>query len=66
MRVVDFIGNTLEAGDAVTVKQDHVIGVIQKIEDGQIAQGIITGEASPQAKSFRPTSLSESRRRRQC
>ena len=44
MKVLDFIGNELVAGDAVTVKQDHVIGVIQKIEDGNIARGIITGD----------------------
>ena len=44
MKVLAFIGNELVAGDAVTVKQDHVIGVIQKIEDGSIARGIITGD----------------------
>ena len=44
MKVLDFIGNELSAGDAVTIKLDHVIGVIAKIEDGSIARGIITND----------------------
>jgi hypothetical protein len=44
MRVIDFLGNTIETGDAVAVDLAHVIGVVSKIEDGSIARGIITGD----------------------
>ena len=42
MRVLDLIGNELSTGDSVVVSLDHVIGVIQKIDSGEIARGIIT------------------------
>lgn len=41
MKVLDFLGNELSAGDAVAVDMAHVVGVIQKIEDGQIARGLV-------------------------
>ena len=44
MKVIDFLGNELTAGDACVIDMAHVIGVIQKIEDGNIARGIITGD----------------------
>lgn len=54
MKVLDFIGNELSAGDAVTIKLDHVIGVIQKIDSGEIAQGIITGDGKPAGQVLPP------------
>jgi uncharacterized Zn ribbon protein len=52
MKIIDAIGNELSSGDAVSVKLDHVIGVIQKIDSGAIARGLILdgqpkGEALP-------------------
>jgi len=54
MKVVDLIGNTLESGDTVVVSLDHVIGVIGKIDDGAIAQGIITGDGKPAGTTLPP------------
>lgn len=54
MKVLDAIGNELLAGDAVVVKLDHVIGVIQKIDTGEIAQGIITGDGKPAGQVLPP------------
>ncbi len=41
MKVLDFLGNELLTGDAVSIKLDHVIGVIQKIDSGEIARGLV-------------------------
>jgi uncharacterized Zn ribbon protein len=53
MKVLDFIGNELIAGDAVSIKLDHVVGVIQKIDDGAIARGI-TLDGKPSGEVLPP------------
>jgi hypothetical protein len=54
LKALDFLGNELSAGDAVVVSLDHVIGVISKIEDGSIAQGLITGDGKPAGQVLPP------------
>jgi hypothetical protein len=52
VKVLDFIGNELGVGDAVSVRPEHIVGVIQKIDSGEIARGITldgkpAGEVAP-------------------
>ena len=54
MKVLDFLGNQLEVGDAVAIDMAHVIGVVAKIEDGQIARGIITDGTKPAGEVLPP------------
>lgn len=54
MKVLDFLGNELEVGSVVTVKLDHVIGVVQKVDTGEIAQGILTGDGKPAGQVLPP------------
>jgi hypothetical protein len=53
MKVLDFIGNELSTGDAVSIKLDHVIAVIEKIDDGAIARGI-TLDGKPSGEVLPP------------
>jgi hypothetical protein len=53
MKILDFIGNELTTGDAISLKPDHIIGVIQKIDDGSIARGI-TLDGKPSGEVLPP------------
>jgi hypothetical protein len=53
MKVVDLLGNTIEVGNVVAVKSEHLVGVVIKAEDGIIAKGLSVsgqprGEVMPQ------------------
>ena len=54
MKILDAIGNELSSGDAVAVKLDHVIGVIQKIDTGAIARGVILDGSKPAGEVLPP------------
>ena len=54
MKVIDFLGNPLEVNDAVSIKLDHVIGVIQKIDSGEIARGLILDGGKPSGEVLPP------------
>jgi hypothetical protein len=54
MKVLDLIGNELQQGDTVVVRPDHVIGVITKVESGEIARGIITDGSKPAGQVLPP------------
>jgi len=44
MKLTDLVGNELEVGNLVSIRLDHVVGQILKLETGSIAKGlIITG-----------------------
>lgn len=40
MKLTDFVGNDLVDGDIVTLKPDHVVGQIIKVETGNIVKGL--------------------------
>jgi hypothetical protein len=40
MKITDLLGNVLEAGNLVSVKQEHIVGVVTRVEDGTIAKGL--------------------------
>ena len=41
MKVLDTLGNELEVGSPVSVRLDHVIGEIVKLETGELVKGLI-------------------------
>lgn len=52
MRVTDPLGNELQALDAVVIDLPQVIGVIQKVDTGELVKGLIldgkpTGQQTP-------------------
>ncbi len=43
MSLKDLLGNTLAVGDLISIKQEHIVGIVVKIENGTIAKGISVG-----------------------
>lgn len=53
MRVLDPIGNELIAGDAISVKLDHAIGIILKVDTGEIVKGLVL-DGKPAGQQLSP------------
>jgi hypothetical protein len=47
MKLVDLVGNELAINDLVSVKVDHVVGQIVKLETGNIAKGVSIAGPDP-------------------
>jgi hypothetical protein len=52
MKIYDLLGSELAVGDLVSVKSDHLVGIVIKAEDGTIAKGLSVsgqprGEVNP-------------------
>ncbi len=47
MKLTDLVGNDLEIGNLVSVKIDHVVGQISKLETGSIAKGLSIAGPDP-------------------
>jgi hypothetical protein len=44
MSVKDLLGNSLSVGDLVSIKQDMLVGVVVRVEEGTIAKGVTIGK----------------------
>lgn len=54
MKVIDPIGNELLTGDPVIVDLPQVVGVIQKVDAGEIARGIVLNDGKPAGQQTPP------------
>ena len=54
MKILDPIGNELQTSDAVIIDLPQVIGVIQKVDTGEIARGIVLDGGKPAGQQMPP------------
>lgn len=52
----DALGNELQRGDVVSLRLDHIIGVITELDSGQIARGVSLVGPQPQGQ-LRPATI---------
>lgn len=54
MKVIDAIQNELVTGDAVVIDIPQVVGVIQRVETGEIVKGLILDGGKPAGQQMPP------------
>jgi hypothetical protein len=54
MKVTDLLGSEIGVGDLVSIKQDHLVGVVAAVETGDIVRGLSLVGPKPEAHQIQP------------
>jgi len=54
MKPIDLLGNSIEAGDVVVIKPDHVVAVVAAVETGDIVRGLSISGPKPEGQQIQP------------